>query len=78
MFGNAAHAKAVIVQWRADDNEQRAHSALGYLTPREFAARCRTRAPDSASPITEIGQRLQPGRTNHPWHYFWGHINNTL
>jgi putative transposase len=74
VFRNLAHARAVIAQWRADYNERRPHSALGYLTPREFAARCRARAPDSASPITEIGKRLQPGLANYPWHYFWGHI----
>jgi len=55
VFRNLAHARAVIAQWRADYNERRPHSALGYLTPREFAARCRARAPDSASTNEEIG-----------------------
>jgi len=55
VFRNLAHARAVIAQWRADYNERRPHSALGYLTPREFAARGRARAPDRASTNEEIG-----------------------
>jgi putative transposase len=55
VFRNLAHARAVIALWRTDYNERRPHSALGYLTPREFAARCRTLAPDSASTQEEIG-----------------------
>ena len=55
VFRNLAHAQAVIAQWRTDYNERRPHSALGYLTPREFAARCRALAPDSASTQQEIG-----------------------
>ena len=55
VFRNLAHARAVIGQWRTDYNERRPHSALGYLTPREFAARCRALAPDSASNQEEIG-----------------------
>lgn len=53
VFRNLAHARAVIAQWRTDYNECRPHSALDYQTPREFAARCRARAPDSASPTDE-------------------------
>ena len=49
VFRNLAHARAVIAQWRSDYNERRPHSALEYLTPREFAARCRSQATDSAS-----------------------------
>jgi putative transposase len=55
VFRNLAHARAVITQWRTDYNERRPHSTLGYLTPREFAARCRALAPDSASTTHEIG-----------------------
>jgi putative transposase len=55
VFRNLAHARAVIGQWRTDYNERRPHSALGYLTPREFAVRCRALAPDSASTQEEIG-----------------------
>lgn len=55
VFRNLAHARAVIAQWRTDYNERRPHSTLGYLTPREFAARCRARTPDSASTQDGIG-----------------------
>jgi putative transposase len=54
VFRNLAHARAVIAQWRNDYNERRPHSALDYLTPDEFAARCRALAPDSASRTLDI------------------------
>ncbi len=31
-----AHVREVVERWRTDHNEQRPHSALGHLTPREF------------------------------------------
>jgi hypothetical protein len=39
---------AVIGAWRRDYNVGRPHMSLGYLTPAEFAARCRASSPDSA------------------------------
>jgi putative transposase len=47
-FVSLAHARAVIGAWRRDYNEGRPHMSLGYLTPAEFAARCRASSPDSA------------------------------
>jgi len=47
-FMSLAHARAVIGAWRRDYNEGRPHKSLGYLTPAEFAARCRASSPDSA------------------------------
>jgi hypothetical protein len=56
VFRNLAHARAVIAQWRTDYNERRPHSALGYLTPREFAvlsgARARQRIKQQRNRIT--------------------------
>ena len=37
-FATLADARQKIEAWREDYNEQRPHSALGYRTPREFAA----------------------------------------
>jgi len=31
------HAREVIAAWRQEYNEERPHSALGYLTPNRFA-----------------------------------------
>ena len=41
--GNAAEAREIIGAWRADYNQRRPHSALGYRTPAEFAAAWRAR-----------------------------------
>ena len=38
-FTNILMARRVAEEWRADYNEVRPNSALGYLTPREFAER---------------------------------------
>jgi putative transposase len=37
-FSTLHEAKARIAAWRQDYNHSRPHSALGYLTPAEFAA----------------------------------------
>jgi len=37
-FETLAAARAVIAEWRRDNNERRPHSALHYRTPAEFAA----------------------------------------
>ncbi len=36
-FGNLLEARAKIAAWRREYNEERPHSSLGYLAPREFA-----------------------------------------
>jgi putative transposase len=38
-FLDLAHARKEIEEWRCDYNQVRPHSALGYLTPAEFARR---------------------------------------
>ena len=43
-FVNLFDARKTIEEWRRDYNEERPHSALGYLTPVEFVAR-RAAAP---------------------------------
>lgn len=37
-FMNMAHARSVIERWRLEYNTERPHSALGYLTPAQYAA----------------------------------------
>jgi hypothetical protein len=38
-FQNLFDAKRKIAAWRTEYNEERPHSSLGYLTPKEYAAR---------------------------------------
>jgi putative transposase len=42
-------ARRKAAEWRSDYNEVRPHSALGYLTPREFADRFKTTPPSQFS-----------------------------
>ncbi len=37
-FGNLFEARRKIVAWRAEYNQERPHSSLGYRTPLEFAS----------------------------------------
>ena len=53
-FVTLAEARVRIASWRLDYNERRPHSTLGYLTPAEFAARCRANPPDSAKPTKVV------------------------
>jgi len=41
IFTSVLEAQEVVENWRREYNEYRPHSSLGYLTPAEFAARCR-------------------------------------
>jgi putative transposase len=48
-FGNLWEARAKIGAWKEEYNEERPHSGLGYLTPREFARRIAALRPPTAS-----------------------------
>uniref|UniRef100_UPI000A8607A1 integrase core domain-containing protein n=1 Tax=Aureimonas sp. D3 TaxID=1638164 RepID=UPI000A8607A1 len=37
LFRSLPHARAVLEAWRRDYNEERPHSRLGWMTPRDFA-----------------------------------------
>jgi putative transposase len=39
IFGSLTEARVILEQWRIEYNQVRPHSALGYQTPEEFAAR---------------------------------------
>lgn len=45
-FTGLAEARILIAAWRRDYNQHRPHSALGYQTPAEFAAKHRNVVPD--------------------------------
>jgi putative transposase len=38
LFRSLHHARAVLEDWRRDYNEQRPHSKLGWMTPRDYAS----------------------------------------
>ena len=40
LFGSVAEARTLSDCWRREYNQERPHSALGYATPNEFAAKC--------------------------------------
>ena len=47
-FASLGHMRSVIDNWREDYNHHRPHSALGYVPPTVFAARCRQLAGSDA------------------------------
>ena len=57
LFTSLREAEVLLKQFAARYNEFRPHSSLGYLTPREFAARNETPEITSASPA---GQGARP------------------
>jgi putative transposase len=44
VFYNGREAQVIVEEWRGEYNGDRPHSSLGYLTPAEFAERCRVDA----------------------------------
>ena len=56
VFESLSAAKRLTKQWQEDYNHHRPHSSLGYVTPIEFAARCATSAPASATPQPALQQ----------------------
>jgi putative transposase len=50
-FANLREAREKIEDWRQDYNRRRPHSALGYRTPEEFAARIAARRASPPTPV---------------------------
>jgi putative transposase len=48
-FESLTAARRMTSVWKDDYNHHRPHGSLGYLTPREFAARCAASAPGSST-----------------------------
>jgi putative transposase len=66
LFRSLPHARAVLETWRRDYNEQRPHSKLGWLTPRDYArAICGHDGDRAAQPggsaRTPLATHLNPG-----------------
>jgi len=70
LFRSLPHARAVLETWRHDYNEQRPHSKLGWMTPRDYArAICGDAGDRAAQPggsaRTPLATHLDPG-SNQP------------
>jgi putative transposase len=56
-FGNLFEARVKIAAWKEEYNEERPHSSLGYVTPREFARRIATLRSPTAPCEQQCGER---------------------
>ena len=56
-FGNLFEARVKIAAWKEEYNEERPHSSLGYLAPREFARRIAALRPPTADFAPQFGER---------------------
>ncbi len=64
LFRSLPHARAVLETWRRDYNEQRPHSKLGWMTPRDYArAICPDAGDRAAQPGGSAGRLLPPIKT---------------
>jgi transposase InsO family protein len=71
IFPSLAETRIILEGWRVEYNEQRPHSALGYLTPVEFAAARKTEKWEVVSNDLNNPERLfttGPARAGR----FWG------
>ncbi len=59
-FANLFDARAKISAWRKEYNEERPHSALGYVAPREFARRWAALRSPTAPCAPPIGPQPNP------------------
>lgn len=52
-FENLAMARRLTAKWKADYNDHRPHSSLGYLPPSEFASQCAASASVATLPALQ-------------------------
>ena len=57
VFDNLNAAKCLTMAWRANYNDQRPHSSLGYMTPTDFARQCSVEV--ACAPSTEHCRKKQ-------------------
>jgi putative transposase len=60
-FGNLFEARMKIGAWKEDYNEERPHSSLGYLPPREFARRVAALRSPTAPCAPQLGELAEAG-----------------
>jgi putative transposase len=58
-FGSLFEARAKIGAWKEEYNEERPHSSLGYLAPREFARRIAALRSPTAPCAPQFGERKE-------------------
>jgi len=51
-------ARSKIEAWRSDYNESRPHTALGWLTPTEYAASCPDEKPEDPQKTRKLSLKL--------------------
>lgn len=62
LFGTLEEARVIVESWREEYNQERPHSALGYLSPNEYMRRQKNRAdggcaPPNPAPLAAAGVR---------------------
>jgi putative transposase len=69
LFTSLAQARGALGCWRADYNDARLHSGLGWKTPSEFAFTCHPRRDlalryaEGSAPAS-VATTAQPGKSN--------------
>ncbi|MGY2933020.1 hypothetical protein ACVWZ6_002622 [Bradyrhizobium sp. GM6.1] len=69
LFTSLAQARFTLGSWRADYNDTRPHSQLGWRTPSEFAMTCHPRRDlalryAEGSAPAPVAATAQPGKSN--------------
>ncbi|MGY4345313.1 transposase InsO family protein [Bradyrhizobium sp. GM7.3] len=69
LFTSLAQARVTLGSWRADYNDTRPHSQLGWRTPSEFAMTCHPRRDlalryAEGSAPAPVAATAQPGKSN--------------